>query len=759
MFISAFNYVLTVGLYPAELLLGLAIGVALLSWSLTTHWRSNIKLGVFPRIHDNDNDGTIYLASTGFIAGIVIAITLLRELLHHTSAISSLVPQWLTLGFLGLGIIIFNSHLHSQMKNLTRFRNWTTRARWSFIAVYVVTAISLLVVNNNFYAFVIVAFTVLIIYNLYRDTHHNLASWLVLIAAVLGMWAYTLGLPFTPLPLEMLGATPSTSLALMKFFGATLLVWIALSQFAGPVGHRSLFRQAVEYATATLIFLWQGLRIDGLTSDWVPYHRSYWTGPATFIREGHWLLWDIPSQYGFLSELVIAKFPGATCDQSLYLVSAIALAGQALMLFAILRSYGKGILNFVFALSISAAAFFSLDASRYPFGGRLYPQMGLRFIWVEALLFIAYLIYRHPGWRTTLQRVGFVVWAIGIMWSFESAAWVTVIWGGYILADIFAHDHSRSGNWLAEAWLRFWPFLAIPAAIILCLDSYYVVFLGHLPDWLSYVEFSTLYLSNPIFRQPLNLVGSGWLLILAFGAVLTLWLVVHKNRRSEAVPLLAAAWMTLWATSIYFVGEAFHNHVNALSGILSLIAAVIGGIYTREELSRRTAARLSLFSFAPFMIILLSFSFGNVTWNMLFPPYIKNVVRATPPITGPLLKIIDAAGIKPSDKVILPQSITWTTLSAGLVLPYIRVKGGNRELVAWLPVSPNGPYNMWFTLSPSRRQTYIDRFVMIEKRGGWIITPHSEAAKCNLFSSNKYFKPERTISTSSYNATLCTFAI
>ena len=755
MVITAFNYVLTIGLYQAVLLLGLAVGAAVLSWSLTTHWRSGVKPGVVRWNHDND--GIIFLASSGFLTALIIAITLVRDLLHHTSAISSLMPQWFTLGLLGLGMIAFNSHLLKQMATLAQLRNWIMRALWFFAAVDVITAIVLLVVNDTFYAFVIVAFTVLIIYNLYQDPRHNLASLLVLIAAVLGIWAYTLGLPFTPLPSELLAATPSTALALIKFLGATLLVWIAFSQLADPAKRRPIFRQSIEYATATLFFLWQGFRIDGLTSDWVPYHRSYWTGPATFIRDGHWLLWDIPSQYGFLSELIIAKFPGATCDQSLYLVSAIALAAQALMLFAILRSYGKGIVNFIFAFTVSAAAFFSLDAGRYPFGGRLYPQIGLRFIWVEALLFIAYLIYRHPAWRTALHRLGFIVWAIGIMWSFESAAWVTVVWGGYILADIFLHDHLRSANWLATVRLRLWPFLAIPAAVILCLDTYYFIYLGHLPDWLSYVEFSALYLSNPAFRQPLNLVGPGWLLILAFGALLALWFVVYKNGRPKAAPLLATAWMTLWATSIYYFGEAFDNHVNALAGILGFIAAVVGGIYTRENLSRSAAGRLSLFSFAPFLIILLTFSFGNVTWNMLLPPYIKNVVRAMPPINGPLLRIIDAAGIKPSDKVILPQSITWTTLSAGVILPYLRVQGRNRALVAWLPVSPNGPYNMWFTLSPSRRQTYIDRFVKIEKRGGWIITPHSESATCNLFSSHKYFSPERTVSTNSYNATLCKF--
>jgi hypothetical protein len=74
---------------------------------------------------------------------------------------------------------------------------------------------------------------------------------------------------------------------------------------------------SVENIIAIGIFGLFSIRIEPLTltstgmhiPDVGFLHWSVFIGPAEMVRQGGWLLWDVPSQYGFLEYTLIVHFP------------------------------------------------------------------------------------------------------------------------------------------------------------------------------------------------------------------------------------------------------------------------------------------------------------------------------------------------------------------------------------------------------------------------------------------------------------------
>ena len=69
-------------------------------------------------------------------------------------------------------------------------------------------------------------------------------------------------------------------------------------------------------------------------------------------------MWDVHSQYGFLSTLAIASFPADSTWQSLYVLNASFLFGSACILYALLRVTGSGALHQAFCVLVTVCAVF-----------------------------------------------------------------------------------------------------------------------------------------------------------------------------------------------------------------------------------------------------------------------------------------------------------------------------------------------------------------------------------------------------------------
>ena len=214
-------------------------------------------------------------------------------------------------------------------------------------------------------------------------------------------------------------------------FGILLLaVLLSLCNLFGPMNAArkptALERCADVAALAVIVWLsfdWQ--RPCDITT-W--HHWGALVGPAEMVRQGGWLLWDTPSQYGFLCPLALACFPTDNAFQAFYLLNGSLISLSGILLFLVFRSTRPGWLNYFFSLGLSLTALMTVHL--YWFIG---PTNGpIRYCWCYALMAVLWAETRRPD-RDALpgRRVlvgGCVVWLLGCLWSFESAVNVTVIW-------------------------------------------------------------------------------------------------------------------------------------------------------------------------------------------------------------------------------------------------------------------------------------------------------------------------------------------
>lgn len=676
-----------------------------------------------------------FIATAGFAVTVVLALSILRSAAPHAPGDHPLhTLEWLAVAVFMPAFVTLEWVSRDRARHLALAEVWNA-SRPFLAAAYVLVAAVFVMLDGGAILFIIALAQALIVYVLARRFERTLSWTLWTYGASLASWVFTANLSFTPLEKLLLNASPATALIVPVFSAALCLLLCDLALPFGFGERRPALATAARYIIAGLIFAELALRTDAGLMDWVPYHQMYWVGPATFVREGHFLLWDVPSQYGFLSELLLAVFPGRTVWQSLYEVTALVLVVQALLLFGLLTANRKGLLNFFVAILVCSAIFFSSQASRYPFGPRLYPQAGLRFIWVIALLFIAYKIYAtnnarsKSNWRTA----GWVCWGIATLWAFESLVWGTFAWGGFIALEcaVWAFT-TRPG--LRPLVLRlvysFVPFVLIGTFAIGAVDAFYYAHLGHGPDWTGYLEFSALYAADSRYHVVTETFGPGWLIVMLLGALAVPAIYALRARRYEALPILAACWLATWSSAAYYVGEPYDNHVSALTMVFGFVYAIASLIMARLEFESLAFSRLA---FVPLFALLITTAYGEPSRIAqisapLMPGYRFDAANRLPAVSGELAQLVRKAGIGPGDHVIFPNSPSWVKLDDGMIAPFIKDEhGNNQELVGWLPASPAGPKNTLYSLPIERRLIYIHRYLQLTPRGGWYIVFHGDA--------------------------------
>jgi hypothetical protein len=167
-------------------------------------------------------------------------------------------------------------------------------------------------------------------------------------------------------------------------------------------------RQLIANILAILLIAMASIRTDHIFGLGEIHHWSFFTGPAEMVRQGGWLLWDVPSQYGFLVTLTLAWLPTRTAWQSLFLVNALFNFLIALMIFYLFRALRPGFLNLCFALALTlAAVFFRSGLAPFYFEGpsQLPNIGGLRFFCTFALVAILFLEYRRASTRLSYRAL------------------------------------------------------------------------------------------------------------------------------------------------------------------------------------------------------------------------------------------------------------------------------------------------------------------------------------------------------------------
>ena len=557
-------------------------------------------------------------------------------------------------------------------------------------------------------------------------------------AAVLALaWALVSGLTYTRLGDWIAALGPTEGLAPFAFVAAFgIATWDLVRDPARDNASVSRWNRRAIAAFAVAVFAAYALRTDHQWIDWVPIHRSFFADTAQFVRDGHLLLWDVPSLYGLLSMAALAVVPARDAWQALYILTAAFMLVQSSVTFAILRYRRSGWANAAFAILLPLGAF-GESIFRYAWSGRLYPQGGMRFVWVVTLLGIAFASYARRDdarSRALLRAAGWTVWLVAVFWSVENAVWATSVWFVFVSLDALAHRPRGRAGWIR----RFIPFIVLPALAVGATEAAFRMLLHHAPDWRCYVEFLGLFASGSV-RQIFHVqdFGAAWTLLLVLGAVGATGMAALRLHRWSALPPLGAAWTAVWATSSYYALEPLDGYVALLLAVL-VPAAAIAVAVGRDLLAEDRTAFLARIAVAPLATVLIALTLGEPARMAgaalpLTAAWAPDPAAAAPAVPAELAALFARAGVEPGAAVNIANGPLWTELRQGLILPYAHTAAGpSVRYRAWLPSAPVGPQQLWEALPPARRALYARRFLERSRSGGWYVTYRSSPGCASL---------------------------
>jgi len=310
------------------------------------------------------------------------------------------------------------------------------------------------------------------------------------------------------------------------------------------------------------------------------HHWSVYVAPAEMVREGRALLGQVPSQYGFLSILVLAGLPTSSCFEALYCMQVTTLWLSGAVIYFVLRTWvaawwwqiGAGLVTTI------CVAFFCGDLSLLS-GPMVYPNVGaVRFIWVHLLL--GYLFWSQlraaPQASTrSVLWIGSAFWLLGVLWSVESALYVTAAWlpAASLLAMPGDDEKLSRGDRLRALGAGIGVCLCIVAlylagAVVLVGICYQLIY-HQMPRWAAYLEYASAFAGgSESLTFPIDSRGAGWALLLLHTALLAA--LASVSRRCH-LALIWAAWGAFWSVSTYYIARSHANNISNLGPILLLV--------------------------------------------------------------------------------------------------------------------------------------------------------------------------------------------
>ena len=462
------------------------------------------------------------------------------------------------------------------------------------------------------------------------------------------------------------------------------------------------------------------------------YHWEAYVGPMQELRQGGWLLWDNPAQYGLLAILLPTLFPG-NAWQSFYLFQGLCNVIVALLMFWAIRGVRPSAKRNVVATALTATTlFFRPRSATLLLAGQMTPSGGpVRFIWSFIMLAFVFIHYRrlaaepNDGGRSSRHTRyavwGNVIWLASILWSVEAAIYCSAVWiPAYWIALLqrFVRDKRADGN-SSRAIRRLLVSVALPfvvlGALVVVNSAVYRVLLGHFPDWMSYFEYALLYGGG--FRAlPVDPTGSVWFLFMIFFAISTAAVVyLWRDPTDPRASVLAGAWGGVWAISSYFVSRSHPANLLSIATFLVFAAAITVSVLETEGWeSWHNLFRVAVVPVFAVPIVLTiahpAFIKEILTPQLSYGSFTEQIPLMEPSLNDLLVK----AGAKPDDAIV--------RIGDGrLMLPAWRATGpGRTHLVSpysWLPKQ----YEIIGTLPAARRQKYIDRMAAHLRLSGWLV--------------------------------------
>lgn len=455
------------------------------------------------------------------------------------------------------------------------------------------------------------------------------------------------------------------------------------------------------------------------------HHWAFWVGPAESVRNGGWLLWNVPSQYGFLNILTIAVLPFSDAWESLYLLQATLLLAISIMVYSLLNRLGNRWYHAIFAALFTISTVFLLPGlvPELLTGVQSWPNIGpLRYCWlIFSVVIIGYCLCRRDPKTTCYLWMGSFCWVMGILWSFESGAFCSTVFIpvlGVMLLQQTVQILRNSGTW-SQAFRSSLPYVFVPVGMlslaIVIIWGYYKRYLGTAPDWLSYCEYAVLHVGNDKLTSPLTQVTDRahvLLAVLCIFATITVWMASEKPF-SHHVAVALGCWYAFWSSLLLFVTLKhfpFSDNATLFSMGLGLLLPLV------KDTAHLTMARSVRHALLPIIAFILTITYAHPDLSRIFKhlrmPELQ-LTRIMYPMEPAACLLLDYAGLDSDASLVCDYY--------GRLLPPPRhqecPKGPYAHHRSWLPQ----PLVMLSVLPEYRKNLYIERNLKRYPEGGWLL--------------------------------------
>jgi hypothetical protein len=320
-----------------------------------------------------------------------------------------------------------------------------------------------------------------------------------------------------------------------------------------------------------------GIFHDPQSFLWAWHHWGAYVGPSEMVRAGARLFRDVPAQYGLGPTVLIAAVGGQGCWRGVYY-----LAGLSTLLFAPMvagialntRFRCPGARSaFVILLLCFFCCFFWASYPPHACAPLMTPSVsGMRFLPVLAM--VAWLLWRDRTFAAASSgwQMAHLIWAFGVLWSPESAFYVTFVWWPYYLWVRCSKESGPGGT----VQLSFLP----RAAGILLLTLLLVLSCFIVGYWLVYRTTPTAYgyfayAIDPPGPLPINPFGAilFFITVLALGlaALCSTFRLLGNTREFRQIFLVV---LLAYSTFSYFLGRSHDNNLLNLLPFQMLVLLV-----------------------------------------------------------------------------------------------------------------------------------------------------------------------------------------
>ena len=492
-------------------------------------------------------------------------------------------------------------------------------------------------------------------------------------------------------------------------------------------------RQKVVFSSlCILIFsVWLSFRIDSMNN--IPgsyFHVGYYSEVVKTINSGGTLLWDTPSQYGFLNILFLSIFRFEDSRQSVYVGQSILMLFTVSSVIYLFYSLMNSSRFFLIASSFFLLIFFFADPELI--GPQPYPSSSaMRF--GPSIVFLVVLLINLLGNRKqdfSYRRLRFPIFAgvyIGALWSAEALLYSLSI-TGFVFLGLLAIWKGEKGFTFSVfckrlSWFLMWVLISLLGAW-LSAASYTLLKVGEIPDLQMYIMFASKY-SQGFGSVPLQIANPAWII----GLVITLALFVFlkslsiKNNQSITISISAlVGGLTGWLT--YYLGRAVPDNFIAEYPLVVFCLLVL--VYISYQLLDigKGAAVLKLNSWA----ITATF-IGIIIASIVSQPRFIGTVLSTQSLNKPvatstveansnMIKLLSDIPINSRESIVFEG---WAGMLPGLPDD---LKNKFDTSKVWLP-SPLGLLED--PIPPEIRSQTLNRFVENHLSSGYLLSANKDS--------------------------------